>query len=184
MLISVIIDYCGTGIWLIAQNPPSGCRFKLFYNFLRKAVRVSRERFFRNDSRYLPVTYCGILALTHLLHPAIGANRKLNLVGIINSIDIEESESLHIRSVILTAAIYRLQCVGTFIAEFICIRRMSHTKAVKHNNKNSSCHIHLFPRRIRRFTPPQSNSQYPSILQKYKRNIEYNNYNTKSDFLQ
>ena len=62
LLAAIVPDDIRAGIGKIAQNFAAGQARKLVDNLLGKAVRVGRQRIFRDDTRDLPVADRGVLA--------------------------------------------------------------------------------------------------------------------------
>ena len=79
VFISVISDNLRTGIRPVAEDLSACFLFKNRSDFFRKSFRIHRQRFFRYDSRNLPMSDGRIFSFRLLRHSSIGANRHSGL---------------------------------------------------------------------------------------------------------
>ena len=89
MLISIILDYFGSGIGLVAEHTSSRHFGKCVKHFLRKAFRINRKRFSGDQSCDLPVPDRCILASGCFLHSSVNSFRLLYTVSPVNPVNVK-----------------------------------------------------------------------------------------------
>ena len=75
MFLTVIADDIGAAVWLIAEEFFARSLFESAHDIFGEAVRIGGLGFVRYYSRYLPVSYSGILAGRYFADPCIRTGR-------------------------------------------------------------------------------------------------------------